>query len=183
MKIGVLGAGTWGMALARMLSNSNHEVMVYSALPSEIDELSTTRRQKNLPGMIIPEEIVFTKDIAEACKDKDIMLCAMPSIFVRKTMENAKPYIKKGQIIVDVAKGIEPGTLFTMSQIIEDVLGNQMRVVALSGPTHAEEVAKDMPTTIVSACKDIEAARIVQDVFMNDNMRCLLYTSPSPRDI
>lgn len=175
MKIGVLGAGTWGMALARMLSNSNHEVMVYSALPSEIDELSTSRRQKNLPGMIIPEEIVFTKDIAEACKDKDIILCAVPSIFVRKTVENAKPYIKKGQIIVDVAKGIEPGTLFTMSQIIEDVLGNQMRVVALSGPTHAEEVAKDMPTTIVSACKDIEAARIVQDVFMNDNMR--VYTN------
>ena len=83
MKIGVLGAGTWGMALARMLANENHEVEVYSAIESEIDELSTTRRQKNLPGMIIPDSIKFIKSIEEACKSKDIILCAVPSIFVR----------------------------------------------------------------------------------------------------
>ncbi|MCI7732984.1 MAG: NAD(P)-dependent glycerol-3-phosphate dehydrogenase [Solobacterium sp.] len=175
MKIGVLGAGTWGMALARMLANENHDVEVYSAIESEIDELSTTRRQKNLPGMVIPDSIRFTKNIEEACKAKDIILCAVPSIFVRSTMEKAKNYIPEGQIIVDVAKGIESSTLFTMSEIIEDVLGNNMRVVALSGPTHAEEVAKDMPTTIVSASKDLEAAKIVQDAFMNDNMR--VYTN------
>ena len=175
MKIGVLGAGTWGMALARMLANENHDVEVYSAIESEIDELSTTRRQKNLPGMVIPDSIRFTKNIEEVCKAKDIILCAVPSIFVRSTMEKAKDYIPEGQIIVDVAKGIESSTLFTMSEIIEDVLGNNMRVVALSGPTHAEEVAKDMPTTIVSASKDLEAAKIVQDAFMNDNMR--VYTN------
>ena len=175
MKIGVLGAGTWGMALARMLANENHDVEVYSAIESEIDELSTTRRQKNLPGMVIPDSIRFTKNIEEECKAKDIILCAVPSIFVRSTMEKAKNYIPEGQIIVDVAKGIESSTLFTMSEIIEDVLGNNMRVVALSGPTHAEEVAKDMPTTIVSASKDLEAAKIVQDAFMNDNMR--VYTN------
>ena len=175
MKIGVLGAGTWGMALARMLANENHDVEVYSAIESEIDELSTTRRQKNLPGMVIPDSIRFTKNIEEVCKAKDIILCAVPSIFVRSTMEKAKNYIPEGQIIVDVAKGIESSTLFTMSEIIEDVLGNNMRVVALSGPTHAEEVAKDMPTTIVSASKDLEAAKIVQDAFMNDNMR--VYTN------
>ena len=110
-KIGVLGAGTWGMALARMLSNSGHEVTVWSALPQEVDELSRTRRQKNLPGMVIPDEIKFTKEIAEACQDKDIILFAVPSVFVRSTAKTAAAFIPDGQIIVDVAKGIEPDTL------------------------------------------------------------------------
>jgi len=179
MKIGVLGAGTWGMALARMLANKDYEVMVWSALEQEIDELSVSRRQKNLPDMIIPDSIIFTKEIEEACRDKDILLSAVPSIFVRSTFEKAKDSIPDGQIIVDVAKGIEAETLFTMSQVIEDVLNDgkhdHVKVVALSGPTHAEEVAKDLPTTIVSACKDMEAARKVQDVFMDTCLR--VYTN------
>ncbi len=179
MKIGVLGAGTWGMALARMLSKTGHDVMVWSAIEAEIDEYSTTRRHKNLPGMVIPDEIVFTKDIAEVCKDKDILLFAVPSIFVRGTTEKARDYIPDGQIIVDVAKGIEADTLFTMSQVIKDALNDgkhsHVKVVALSGPTHAEEVALDLPTTIVSACEDETSAKLVQDIFMNTCMR--VYTN------
>ena len=172
--IGILGAGTWGMALARMLANSNHDVMVWSALPTEIDELASTRKHKNLPGMVIPQSIAFTKDIQEATKDKDIILCAVPSTFVRSTMNTAKNHIKLGQIIVDVAKGIEADTLYTMTQIISDVIPTA-KVVALSGPTHAEEVAKDIPTTIVSACQDLDVAEKVQDIFMNTCMR--VYTN------
>lgn len=175
-KIGVLGAGTWGMALARMLCISGNQVTVWSALPQEIEELSATRRHRNLPGMTIPEELLFTKEIAEVCKDKDILLFAVPSPFVRATARKAAPYIKDGQIIVDVAKGIEADTLFTMTQIIADELKNPtVKLVALSGPTHAEEVAKDLPTTIVSACEDMEAAKYVQNVFGNTCMR--VYTN------
>jgi glycerol-3-phosphate dehydrogenase (NAD(P)+) len=179
MKIGVLGAGTWGMALARMLSRTGHEVMVWSAIEAEIDEYSTTRKHKNLPGMVIPDEIVFTKEISEVCKDKDILLFAVPSIFVRGTTEKAREFIPDGQVIVDVAKGIEADTLLTMSQVIKDALNdgkhNNVKVVALSGPTHAEEVALDLPTTIVSACEDETSARMVQDIFMNTCMR--VYTN------
>lgn len=173
-KIGVLGAGTWGMALARMLANSNHDVIVWSALSAEIDELCQTRKHKNLPGIDIPQSIVFTKDIQEATENKDIILCAVPSTFVRSTMITAKECIKPGQIIVDVAKGIESDTLYTMTQIISEVMPSA-KVVALSGPTHAEEVSKDIPTTIVSACNDLEVAERVQDIFMNTCMR--VYTN------
>ena len=175
-KIGVLGAGTWGMALARMLSNSGHQVTVWSALAQEVEQFSATRRHPNLPGMEIPEAVAFTKDIAEVCRDKKILLFAVPSVFVRSTARQAAPYVTDEQIIVDVAKGIEPETLFTMTQIIGDEIKNpKVKLVALSGPTHAEEVAKDLPTTIVSACEDLEAAEFVQSVFSNTCMR--VYTN------
>ena len=179
MKIGVLGAGTWGIALARMLANDDYDVTVWSAIESEVDELSEKRVHRNLPGADIPESIVFTKDIEEVCRDKEILLFAVPSVYVRSTVEKAREFIPDGQIIVDVAKGIEAETLFTMSQVIEDVLKDgkhdHVKVVALSGPTHAEEVSRDMPTTIVSACKDQDAAKKVQDIFMNTCMR--VYTN------
>ena len=175
-KIGVLGAGTWGMALARMLCVSGNEVTVWSALEKEIDEFSATRRHPNLPGMVIPEEVIFTKQIEEVCRDKEILLFAVPSPFVRATARKAAPYIQNHQVIVDVAKGIEADTLFTMTEIIADELKNPaVKLVALSGPTHAEEVAKDLPTTIVSACRDISVARRVQAVFGNTCMR--VYTN------
>ena len=175
MKIGVIGAGTWGIALARMLTNSGHDVTVWSAIESEIDELAKSRAHKNLPGMVIPEATEFTKDLGHAA-DADIILMAVPSPFVRATTTRIAPFIKDGQIIVDVAKGIEKETLFTMTEVIHDELKkyNQdinVKLVALSGPTHAEEVALDLPTTIVSACEDENAARTVQDVFMNTCMR------------
>ena len=181
-KIGVLGAGTWGMALARMLCISGNEVTVWSALPREIDEFSAARRHPNLPGMEIPEQLLFTKEMEEVCRDKDILLFAVPSPFVRATARNAAAYIPDGQIIVDVAKGIEADTLFTMTEIIADELKNPtVKLVALSGPTHAEEVAKDLPTTIVSACADMETANFVQEVFGNTCMR--VYTNDDVRGV
>lgn len=178
MNIGILGAGTWGMALARMLSNTGHQVTVWSAIEKEIDEFSQTRMHPNLPGMVIPEKINFTKDIEAVCTYKDIILFAVPSVFVRNTAKAAACYISDSQIVVDVAKGIEPDTLYTMTEVIRDELqkvGKQVDLVALSGPTHAEEVALDMPTTIVSASDDLSAAERVQDIFMNTCMR--VYTN------
>ena len=175
-KIGVLGAGTWGMALARMLCVNGHAVTVWSALEREIDEFSTTRRHPNLPGMVIPDEILFTKDVTAVCDGMDILLFAVPSPFVRATARKVAPYVRDNQIIVDVAKGIEADTLLTMTGIIADEIKNPaVKLVALSGPTHAEEVARDLATTIVSACEDQEAARQVQDVFWGTCMR--VYTN------
>ena len=185
-KIGVLGAGTWGMALARMLTVSGNEVQVWSAIEAEVDNLSTTRVHPNLPGMKIPAELQFTKSIEEVCTGKDVLLFAVPSVFVRGTTAKARPYIPDGQILVDVAKGMEPDTLYTMTEVIADELNRDggpknCRLVALSGPTHAEEVALDLPTTIVSACPDDEAARFVQDVFSNTCMR--VYTNPDIKGV
>ena len=179
-KIGILGAGTWGMALARMLTNSGNDVLVWSAIEQEIDNLSATRVHPNLPGMVIPEALRFTKSLEEVCSGKDILLFAVPSVFVRSTAAKARPYIRDGQVIVDVAKGIEPETLFTMTEVLADELGKEdgpkgLRLVALSGPTHAEEVAQDLPTTIVSASPDQTAAELVRDVFTNTCMR--VYTN------
>lgn len=180
MKIAVIGAGTWGMALARLLSVSGHDVTVWSALPEEIDELNVKRRQKNLPDMVIPDEIVFTKNLEEACADKNLYLFAVPSVFVRRTAKMACPFVPGGKIIVDVAKGIEPDTLMTMSEVIKSEIP-QATVVALSGPTHAEEVAKDLPTTIVSACEDMTAAEFVQNAFSNEVLR--VYTNPDTKGV
>ena len=175
-KIGVLGAGTWGMALARMLYNSGHQVSIWSALEREVEEFSATRRHPNLPGMEIPAGIDFTGDIGTVCGGKDVLLFAVPSPFVRSTARLAAPHIRDGQIIVDVAKGIEADTFLTMTQIIAQEIQNPtVKLVALSGPTHAEEVALDMPTTIVSACEDHEVAALVQNVFWGTCMR--VYTN------
>ncbi len=178
MKIGVIGAGTWGMALARMLQNTGHEVTVWSAIPKEIETYSQTRQHPKLPGMTIPETIAFTKSIENACRQKELLLFAVPSVYVRTTARQAASYMESGQIAVNVAKGIEADTLKTLTEIMEEEFiqaGITARIVALSGPTHAEEVALDLPTTIVAASEDIEAARSVQDVFMNTCMR--VYTN------
>lgn len=174
--IGVLGAGTWGMALARMLCNNGHRVTVWSAIEAEVDTFSKTRQHPNLPGMQIPEEILFTKDMKTVCEGMDILLFAVPSPFVRSTAKKAAPYVRDGQIIVDVAKGIEADTLYTMSRIIAEEVNNPcVPLVALSGPTHAEEVARDLPTTIVSASVNSAAAQVVQQVFGGTCMR--VYTN------
>ena len=180
IEIGVIGAGTWGIALAGMLCNIEYQVTVWSALPAEIDELNRTRRQKNLPNMEIPESITFTKDINEACVGKHILLFAVPSVFVRSTAKLVAPYVIGDQIIVDVAKGIEPETLMTMSEIISEEIP-QAKVVALSGPTHAEEVARDLPTTIVAAHEDLAIAEKVQEIFTNPVMR--VYTNTDVKGV
>ena len=176
INIGVLGAGTWGIALARMLSNIGHNITVWSALEEEINILSTTKRHPNMPEIELPYQIKFTKDIQTACNGKDLILFAVPSPFVRATAKKAAPYITKEQIIVDVAKGIEENTLYTMTEIIAEEINNPaVKIVALSGPTHAEEVVKDLPTTIVSASKDMASAEYVQSVFNTSCMR--VYTN------
>lgn len=180
-KIGVLGAGTWGMALARMLCVSGHEVQVWSALGAEIDQLAAQRRHPNLPGMVIPQQMQFTKSVEEVCTDKDILLFAVPSVYVRSTAEAARPFVPQGQLVVDVAKGIEPDTRMTMTEVLADALAKPVRLVALSGPTHAEEVALDLPTTIVSASTDAAAAAAVQQVFHNTCMR--VYTNADVRGV
>lgn len=178
--IGILGAGTWGIALARMLSVSGHDVMVWSAISPELETLNQTRRQKNLPNMEIPAEIGFCESIEDICRDKDVLLFAVPSIFVRSTAKHAAPYVRNEQIIVDVAKGIEPDTLMTMSEVIASEIP-QAKVVALSGPTHAEEVARDLPTTIVAAHEDISIAEQVQEIFTNSVMR--VYTNTDVKGV
>ena len=176
INIGILGAGTWGVALARMLSNAGHCVQIWSAIEQEIDNLSATRRHPNFPDTELPAQITYTKDIRKICTDKQMLVFAVPSPYVRATARRAAPYVTSNQIIVDVAKGIEQETFYTMSEIIADELHNpKVRIVALSGPTHAEEVIKDLPTAIVSACSDIAAAKRVQSVFNTDFFR--VYTN------
>lgn len=181
-KIAVFGAGTWGIALARLLAANGRDVTVWSAIPAELKSLSTTRRHPNLPGMELPATMHYTADIAEACTGRDILLFAVPSPFVRATAKKAASHIPNGQLIVDVAKGVEDKTLMTMSEIIEDELAKAKctaRVVALSGPTHAEEVARDMPTAIVAASADEDAAKTVQKVFTTPTFR--VYTNDDRR--
>ncbi len=182
IKIAVFGAGTWGIALARLFAVNGRDVTVWSAIPTELKSLSTTHRHPNLPGMELPSSMHYTADIEEACAGKDILLFAVPSPFVRTTAKKAAPYITNDQLIVDVAKGIEDKTLMTMSEIIEDELAKQKcsaRVVALSGPTHAEEVARDMPTLIVAASEDEDAAKTVQKAFSTPTFR--VYTNNDRR--
>lgn len=173
-KITVLGGGTWAIGLTIQLATAGHDVTVWSALESEIEMLSSTHAHVNLPGAIIPESVKYTLDDTEAVTDKDILVMAVASSFTRKTAKRLAPLIKEGQIIVDVAKGIEEGTLKTLSEQINDEIPGA-RVVALSGPTHAEEVSRFMPTTIVASSPDKEVAMYIQDVFMTDTLR--VYTS------
>lgn len=180
--IAILGAGTWGIALAKMLKNTGKQVTVWSALPNEIEELKKTNIHPKLPNVKLPLGIDYTADLEDALNDKDIIMFAVPSVFVRDTAKKCKNYIKDNQIIVDVAKGIESDTLMTLTQVINDEIKNDtVKYAALSGPTHAEEVSLDMPTTIVSACNDIEVANLVQDFFSSSFMR--VYTNTDIKGI
>ena len=173
-KISVLGGGTWAIGLTIQLASAGHDVTVWSALDSEIEMLSSTHAHKNLPGATIPDSVKYTLDDKEAVTDKDILVMAVASSFTRKTAKRLAPLVKEGQIIVDVAKGIEEGTLKTLSEQILDEIPTA-KVCALSGPTHAEEVSRYMPTTIVASSPDKDVAMYIQDVFMTDTLR--VYTS------
>ena len=174
-KIAVLGAGTWGIALAKLLAKNN-EVVVWSALKSELDYLCLMHKHPNLPCGELPQNIEYSDDIEFCVKEKNIIIIAVPSIYVRNVAQLIKEYCNINQIIVCVAKGIEDVTLYTMSEVIRDELDfDNFNIVALSGPTHAEEVSLDMPTTIVSACNNLIIAEKVQTIFTNDNFR--VYTN------
>ncbi|MCQ2800744.1 MAG: NAD(P)-dependent glycerol-3-phosphate dehydrogenase [Bacilli bacterium] len=175
-KIGIIGSGTWGTALANLLSASNHNVTLWSRFEEEANALNETHQHRNLPGVEINKNIIFTCNIEEAIKGKDIIVVATPSVYVRETTVLMKDYLEPKQIIVTVAKGVEKGTLMTTSEIIHDVLKEKDHpVVALSGPTHAEEVAIGLPTLIVSACEDLEYAEEIQNVFYSSSLR--VYTN------
>ncbi len=175
-KIGVIGAGSWGIALAWLLINNGHEVQVWSAIESEIEMLKKEHEHKDkLPGVKLQDSMEFTTDLADACKDKDLLVLAVPSIFTRSTAKSMKDLVKEGQIITNVAKGVEEDTLLTLSQIIEEEIP-QAVVTVLCGPSHAEEVAKGLPTTVVSGAHKKADAEYVQNIFSSKVFR--VYTSP-----
>jgi len=174
-KIGVIGSGTWGTAIAVLLNNNGHQVDLWSAIPAEIEEMKSTLKHKNLPEVTLPENICYTIDLESAMKDKDILVLSVPSVFVRSTARRMKEFCKENQIIVDVAKGIEEDTLMTMTQIIKEEIP-QCEPVALSGPSHAEEVSRGLITTCVVGSHKKEIAEYVQSLFMSPSFR--VYTSP-----
>ena len=176
--IGVIGAGSWGTALAKLLSTNGHKITVYSAIASEIEMLKSFHEQKDkLPGVTLPDDMGFTTDIVTTVNGKDLVVLAVPSPFTRSTAKTMKDAVAEGQIIVSVAKGLEDESFDTLSQIIKEEIP-QSRVVVLCGPTHAEEVGMGVPTAIVAGSKDADDAKLVQDVFMNDAFR--VYTSDDP---
>lgn len=185
MNITILGAGTWGTALARMLSSTGNRVTMWSAVESEIIKLSETRVHPNLPNVTLPENVELTLNIEDACKNSEMILLAVSSVYIRSVAHAAMPFIQKDSIIVNLAKGIEPNTLKSMTEIISDEISccehGNVKLVALSGPTHAEEVAMDLPTVIVAASDDINAAQTVQNVFSNNVMR--VYTNSDIRGV
>ncbi len=174
--VGVLGAGSWGTALALLLHKNGHHVTVWSISKEEVEMLSKEREHKSkLPGVKLPEEMQFTNVLEEAIQGKDFMVLAVPSPFTRATARNMKPYVAENQIIVDVAKGIEEDTLMTLSQQIHEEIP-QADVAVLSGPSHAEEVGRGLPTTCVVGAKTKKTAEYLQEAFMNEVFR--VYTSP-----
>ncbi|HBY72558.1 MAG TPA: NAD(P)H-dependent glycerol-3-phosphate dehydrogenase [Lachnospiraceae bacterium] len=175
-KISLLGAGTWGSALAILLSGNGHDVTIWTKIEKEAKDLAENRNNlRNLPGAVLPETVKITLDMEEACKDRDLIVMAVASPYIRQTAKEAAPFIRKGQILVNVSKGIEDRTLYTLSQVIKEEIP-QADVAVLSGPSHAEEVSRGVPTTVVVGAETKVTARFVQDIFMNDVFR--VYTSP-----
>lgn len=175
-KIGIIGAGSWGIALAALLHNNGHSVTVWSILEDEISMLKETHEHKEkLPGVKLPENMNFTTDLKSAITDMELLVLAVPSPFTRSTAAKMKGLVAKGQIIVNVSKGIEEHTTMTMSAIIEEEIP-QAEVAVLSGPSHAEEVGRGIPTTIVVGAKKKETAEFIQNMFMNEVFR--VYISP-----
>ena len=174
-KIGIIGAGSWGTALSKVVADNGHEVTVWSIVESEIEMLKAEHEHKDkLPGVKLPEQIVYTTKIEEAIAGMDVCVLAVPSPFTRSTSKMMAPYVKQGQIIVNVAKGVEEKTLMTLSEIIEEEIP-AAEVAVLSGPSHAEEVGRGLPTTVVVGAKYRKIAEYLQGVFMNEVFR--VYTS------
>lgn len=175
-EIGIIGAGSWGIALAVLLHKNGHHVTVWSIVKEEIDMLNAEHEHKDkLPGVKLPEDMAFTTDLETCIKGRDVLVLAVPSPYTRSTSKMMKEYVADGQIIVNVAKGIEEGTLLTLSQIIEEEIP-QACVNVLSGPSHAEEVGRGIPTTIVVGAREKKTAEYLQNLFMNEAFR--VYISP-----
>lgn len=175
-KISVLGAGSWGTALAVLLYNNGHEVTLWSALADEVKMLCEKREHESkLPGVHLPNNMEITTDLERSLLDPDVAVLAVPSPFTRSTAHQMSSFTRKGQIIVNVAKGVEENTLMTLSEIISEEIP-QADVCVLSGPSHAEEVGKGIPTTCVVSAEKRETAEFLQGIFMSPVFR--VYTTP-----
>ncbi len=175
-KVGVIGAGSWGTALAVLLHKNGHEVTVWSKFQAEIDMLNTEREHKDkLAGVKLPEDMIFTTDLESSIKGMDLLVLAVPSPFTRSTSKLMSEYVEKDQIIVNVAKGIEENTVMTLSEIIEEEIPQSV-VAVLCGPSHAEEVGRGIPTTVVVGAKKKSTAEFIRSLFMNEIFR--VYISP-----
>ena len=175
-KISVLGSGSWGLALALLLHNNGHEVLLWSARPENARKLREKRENPDrLPGVLLPDEIDVLTDMERALKDVDVTVLAVASPYIRSTAHKMAPFVCKDQKIVDVAKGIEEKTLKTLSEVIEEEIP-QGNVAVLSGPSHAEEVGRGLPTTCVISAHTQEAAEYLQSIFMSPVFR--VYTTP-----
>ncbi|MBQ2284008.1 MAG: NAD(P)H-dependent glycerol-3-phosphate dehydrogenase [Agathobacter sp.] len=175
-KVGVIGAGSWGTALSVVLDKNGHKVTLWSVIEDEITMLKEKHEHVDkLPGVALSQEISFTTDLKETIEDSDMLVLAVPSVFTRSTAKSMAPFVKEGQVIVCVAKGIEEETLMTISDVVEEEIP-QADVAVMCGPSHAEEVGIGLPTTLVAGAKSQETAEKIQDVFMNEVFR--VYTSP-----
>lgn len=174
--IGVIGAGSWGIALAVLLDHNGHRVTLRSGSQDVVDMLKTRHEnQDKLPGVILPDSIKLTTDPEEAVAGKDLLVFSGTSPNTRSTARMMAPYLREGQLIINASKGIEEKTLMTMSQVIEEELPGA-EVAVLSGPSHAEEVGRGLPTTIVVGAKKKATAEYLQNIFMNEVFR--VYISP-----
>lgn len=175
VNVSIIGAGTWGIALAILLVENGHNVKVWSALAEEILNLRKTHTHRSLPGVELPEELYYTEDLEEAMRDANVLVFAVPSVYTRSVARKVSPYYCEEQIIVNVAKGIEESSLKILTVQIEEEIPRS-KVCVLSGPSHAEEVARKLPTTCVVGAKTKEIATYIQNIFMNSVFR--VYTSP-----
>ncbi|MBR1770889.1 MAG: NAD(P)-dependent glycerol-3-phosphate dehydrogenase [Lachnospiraceae bacterium] len=174
-KISILGGGTWGIALSVLLHNNGHEITIWSPVASEYEMLSSKHEHKMLPGVILADDVKFTMDDQEAVTGRDLLVMAVASSFTRSTAARISKLVAQDQKIVNVAKGIEESTLMTLSEIIEQEIP-QADVAVLSGPSHAEEVSRGIPTTIVVGAKSRATAEYLQNIFMSEVFR--VYISP-----
>lgn len=170
MKITVLGSGGWGTAISMLLDRNRHDVTLWSAFEAEADVLRKTRENPLLKGVLIPESITISGKI-DCAKDAGLVVIATPSFAVRQTAERLKGLIAPETSIVIVSKGIEQESMKNFSQVVGEVLGADIKLAALSGPSHAEEVARSIPTACVAAAHDLEVSEFVQHVFSSDNFR------------
>lgn len=184
MRIAVLGAGGWGTTLAILLSQNTHDVTLWSHRADHASALAETRTNRFLlPGIPLPPEIQITSDLEQAVAQADLLVTAVPAQYLRSVLKRMSQRDFRGTLIVNVAKGIENGSLMTMSEVISDVLGSSQRanIVTLSGPSFAEEVAKNVPTAVVAASRSLVSARRVQQTFMTPSFR--IYTSADLRGV
>ena len=175
-KVGVIGAGSWGIALTKLLHTNGNEVTVWSIVEDEINMLREKHENVDkLPGVKLSEDIIFTTDLKETAADKEVLVLAVPSVFTRSTAKSMASFVQEGQIIVCVAKGIEENTLMTITDVVKQEIP-KADVAVMCGPSHAEEVGIGLPTTVVAGAESRETAEKIQDLFMNEVFR--VYTSP-----